>query len=198
MTDLSELRRHLRQIRRALGVDQRRHATEAALGHLAALPEYQDSHRIALYVGSDGELCPLALAEQAASMNKLVCLPVLHPGKQGELLFMAWEPGSPLQTNRFGIPEPPIDPGNRVDATTLDLVVTPLLGFDDRGHRLGMGGGYYDRTFAFRIAEGAQPRPWMVGLAHSAQRVERIDRQPWDVALDMVVTQDGVQRFVGN
>ncbi|MFN7136196.1 MAG: 5-formyltetrahydrofolate cyclo-ligase, partial [Thermomonas sp.] len=111
----------------------------------------------------------------------IYCLPVLH----GERLqFAPWRAGDALATNRFGIPEPDVEPGSLLDARDMSLVVVPLVGFDARGNRLGMGGGWYDRSFGFR--QHAAPPPWLVGAAFSAQQVDALPQAAWDVRLDAV------------
>jgi 5-formyltetrahydrofolate cyclo-ligase len=195
MTDLSVLRTQLRKTRRSLGAGERLRAAEAALAGLQEMPEYRASHTVAVYAGNDGELCPLPITGSADRAGKRVYLPVLHPSAEGRLQFARWRPGEPLQTNRFGIPEPVTEPDRLIDPSYLDLVVVPVLGFDRQGHRLGMGGGYYDRTFAFRNTPDAEPRPLLVGLAHAKQQVASIERQPWDVMLDAVITNRQVLRF---
>jgi 5-formyltetrahydrofolate cyclo-ligase len=112
------------------------------------------------------------------------CLPVLH-GE--ELRFAPWRAGDALVTNRFGIPEPDIAPSSALEPAQMALVVMPLVGFDDQGHRLGMGGGWYDRSFAFRNAAAAPP--WLVGVGFEVQRTEPLDVQPWDVRPDAICTE---------
>ena len=188
MTDLITLRRQLRHARRSLSERERLDAAAAALASIQKLSRYARAHCIALYIGADGELCPLPLADQAWAQGKTICLPVLHPFSAGRLMFCTWKTGERLQTNRFGILEPIPNARNLVSPRQLDLVITPLLGFDEHGHRLGMGGGYYDRTFAVRRRHRRIHRPFMLGLAHEQQKISRLEPQPWDVPLDAVVT----------
>jgi len=188
MTDLNTLRRQLRQARRDLSERERSNAVESALSRILKLVSFNKARFVALYIGADGELCPLPLADHVRVKGKTLCLPVLHPFSAGRLLFCAWKPGERLRKNRFGIPEPIPSAGNLVSARQLDVVITPLLGFDERGHRLGMGGGYYDRTFAFRRRHPRWRRPFMLGLAHEVQKTAHLETQPWDVPLDAVVS----------
>ena len=188
MTDPNTLRRQLRQARRNLTERERANAAEAALARIQKLGRFNKARYVALYVGADGELCPSPLADHAAAQGKTFCLPVLHPFSAGRLMFCAWKAGERLRNNRFGIPEPIPSAANLVSPRQLDLVITPLLGFDELGHRLGMGGGYYDRTFAFRRRHPRWRRPFMLGLAHEVQKTTHLESQPWDVPLDAVVT----------
>ena len=105
-------------------------------------------------------------------------------GDDGALRFAPWRAGDPLVGNRYGIPEPDVAASSLLEPRDLALAVTPLVGFDPRGHRLGMGGGWYDRSFAFRQREPAPP--WLVGAAFEVQRIDALDRADWDVALDAV------------
>ena len=113
------------------------------------------------------------------------CLPMLHA--DGRLRFSPWKPGDPLVTNRHGIPEPDMAPDDALEPRDMALVVLPLVGFDSRCHRLGMGGGWYDRSFSFRQSQPAPP--WLVGAAFEAQRLPRIANEQWDVALDAVCSE---------
>ena len=89
-----------------------------------------------------------------------------------------------MKENRFGIKEP-ID-GSPSSAQTLDLILIPLVGFDQRGNRLGMGGGFYDRTLAFKLK--TPQRPNLIGLAHECQRVEHLETDPWDIPMTGILT----------
>ena len=113
------------------------------------------------------------------------CLPMLHA--DGTLRFAPWKAGDALVTNRYGIPEPDVDANTAFQPRDMAMIVLPLVGFDALGHRLGMGGGWYDRSFAFRHAEG--PPPWLVGAAFEAQRLDSIAAESWDVRLDAVCSE---------
>ncbi len=188
MTDLIALRRYLKQARQALSAGERTRASLQAIAHIVEHPQYRRARHLALYIGSKGELDPLPLLDLAIGQRKRCYLPVLHPFLPGRLWFCSWQPGEPLKPNRFGIPEPLPTSNNRIAARDLDLVVVPLLGFDDTCHRLGMGGGYYDRSFAFVRRTRKMRRPFMLGFAHEVQRIEVLQQQPWDVPLDAVVS----------
>ena len=105
----------------------------------------------------------------------------------GRLRFAPWRPGEALHNNRYGIPEPAVPEASLLPPDAMALVVVPLAAFDRRCHRLGMGGGWYDRSFAFRHAGDAPP--WLVGAGFDVQRVDALDRADWDVALDAVCTE---------
>lgn len=189
MTDQRQLRHQLRQRRLALSHTAQARASRALLDRLLRLPQFHRARHVALYFGTRGELDPSPLLDMAEALGKTCYLPVLHPFRTGRLWFCRWRPGEPLRPNRFGIAEPTAC-GSRMRAPRhLDLVLVPLLGFDAACNRLGMGGGFYDRTFAFRHQRSHITRPYLLGVAHDFQRVDRLQVQPWDVRLDAVLTE---------
>ncbi len=177
------LRRDLRQRRRALPAAQRIAAAEALAQRLLALPFLPASGHVAGYWAMDGEI-GLHAFQLRLPAGLVYCLPVLH-GE--ELRFAPWRAGDGLVTNRFGIPEPDVAPSSALAPEQMALVVMPLVGFDDQGHRLGMGGGWYDRSFAWRIAAPAPP--WLVGVGFEVQRTSALDVQDWDVRPDAICTE---------
>ena len=116
------------------------------------------------------------------------CLPVLH--QDGRLRFAPWRVGAPLTTNRYGIPEPDVPATALLEAAQMAMVVLPLVAFDAQCRRLGMGGGWYDRSFAFR--QGHAAPPWLVGAAFATQQVDHLDPEAWDVTLDAVCSESAV------
>jgi 5-formyltetrahydrofolate cyclo-ligase len=189
MNDQTALRQQLKKTRLALTPRMREQAAASAIEIVLRHPRFQRARRIAGYIGSKGELDPKPLLEQAVAMNKRCYLPVLHPFQHGRLWFYRWNPGDRMTLNRFGIPEPDVRAGGLIAARDLDLVIVPLLGFDNACHRIGMGGGYYDRSFAFARRLRHISAPFMLGFAHEAQRVDQLPQRPWDVPMDAVVTQ---------
>ena len=182
--DRVQLRRDLRSRRRALPAAQRIAAADTLANQLLALPFLPDSGHVAGYWAMDGEIA-LNSWQVRLPRSLVYCLPVLHT--DNSLRFAPWRPGEALVSNRFGIPEPDVDPTEALPAQALSLVVMPLVGFDARGHRLGMGGGWYDRSFAFRNA--AAPPPWLVGAGFNVQRVPHLDQEAWDVIPDALCTE---------
>lgn len=175
------LRRSLRDRRRALAPATRIAAAEALATRLLALPFAPQSGHVAGYWAMDGEIA-LHVWQLRLPPAVRYCLPVL--GDDGLLGFAPWRPGEDLVANRFGIPEPVSTP---LPAAAMALIVAPLVGFDADGHRLGMGGGWYDRSLAFRRTATAPP--WLAGAAFDAQRVEALAAEAWDVPLDAVCTE---------
>ena len=185
MTDpRAQLRDDLRTRRRAIPAATRIAAAQALAERLLALPFMPAAGYVAGYWAMDGEIALHAWQLRLPSALTY-CLPVL--GRDKRLRFAPWRPGEPLASNRFGIPEPDVTASALLEPGTMALVVAPLVGFDASGQRLGMGGGWYDRSFAFRKTHA--PPPWLVGAAFATQQCEDgITRQPWDVALDAVCT----------
>ena len=105
--------------------------------------------------------------------------------RQRRLAFYRYTPATPIRTNRYGIAEPDPHAATFVATAILDAVLLPLVAFDARGHRLGMGGGYYDASLA------ARPRALRIGLAHAVQFCPALPARDWDVPLDAVLTERG-------
>ncbi|EKO3479334.1 5-formyltetrahydrofolate cyclo-ligase [Vibrio fluvialis] len=188
-----ELRKLVRQQRNQLSSDIQYQASQDLICRFAALPEMQTCHHIALYLSTDGELDTQPLIEWLWSQGKAVYLPVLHPFSAGHLLFLHYQSSTPMTYNKFGILEPKLDQTLVKPVKELDLICTPLVAFDSHGHRLGMGGGYYDRTLAhwFKTGEGAQP----MGLAHDCQHVEQLPTEAWDIPLPKIVTPSQIWQW---
>jgi len=183
MTDpRSALRQQLRQRRRDLPAAVRLAAADHLADALLALPFAPTQGHVAGYWAMDGEIA-LHRWQMQVPAGVTYCLPVLH-GKT--LRFAPWRPGQALTTNRFGIPEPDLALDDTLAPEQMALVAAPLVGFDAQGRRLGMGGGWYDRSFAFRHQRPAPP--WLVGVGFSVQQVDDLPVQPWDVAVDAICT----------
>ncbi len=191
---LPALRRRMRLARRQLPHDERLAAGAALARQLATLPAFQRARRVAGYWPADGEINPLPALLRAIAAGKACYLPILSPQRPGRLQFARWWPGAPLRYNRFGIPEPGVLKRDWLDPRMLDLVILPLVAFDGSGNRLGMGGGFYDRSFAF-LLNHAWRRPRLVGAAFDLQRLASLPRRPWDIPLDAVVSEQRVRAF---
>jgi 5-formyltetrahydrofolate cyclo-ligase len=184
------LRRDLRARRRAVSAGERIAGAERLAGRLLALPFAPLRGHVAGYWAVDGEIA-LHAWQLALPPEISYCLPVL--GADARLRFAPWRPGAPLATNRYGIPEPDVAVESLLEPEALQLVVVPLVGFDNEGRRLGMGGGWYDRSFAFRQSRPAPP--FLVGVGFECQALEGVSSEPWDVSLDAICTEQ--RTFVG-
>ncbi|QEM84226.1 5-formyltetrahydrofolate cyclo-ligase [Halomonas binhaiensis] len=196
----SQLRRELRQRRRALSAAQQKAASKALGAQLRSLPELLAARRVALYLPNDGEIDPRPLLDWLHRRGAHAYLPVLRPLANNALWFVRYDHNTPMVRNRFGIQEPDTrhgaHPARRLPAWALSVILMPLVGFDDQGQRLGMGGGFYDRTLAFTHPERGNPgpRPKLIGLAHEVQRMEKLPIASWDVPLDAIATDMRVIR----
>ncbi|XOZ33043.1 5-formyltetrahydrofolate cyclo-ligase [Halomonadaceae bacterium KBTZ08] len=185
-----QLRKELRARRRALRPQQQRRASRRLCRNLLASRELRDGRSIALYWPNDGEIDPRPLRPAAERMNKTCYLPVLHPILGNQLWFLRVDASTRMTPNRFGIPEPSLHRAASRPAWALDVVLMPLVGFTAQGDRLGMGGGFYDRTFEF-LSQPHRHKPRLIGLAHECQRVEAMPTASWDIPMDAIVTDQG-------
>jgi 5-formyltetrahydrofolate cyclo-ligase len=183
-----QLRNTLRQRRKSLSPSAQCAAAQALLQSINDIPSWTQARRIALYVAADGEIDTRPLDQHARSLGKQLFLPAINA--DNSLRFLSWQADDTLSTNRYNIPEPPAT-ATCCPVVELDIIFLPLVGWDLRGHRLGMGGGFYDRTLSGVTA------PLLVGLAHENQQVAEIPRESWDVVLDYIATDAALYRSQG-
>jgi 5-formyltetrahydrofolate cyclo-ligase len=191
-----QLRRMLRKARRALTPSQQRQAARGLYKQLAQHPQFRRAKHISLYLPTDGEIDPRLLLRAAQRRGKATYLPVLSAWPRTKMVFQRIRPGEKLKPNRFRILEPRANLARQRKVWTLDLVLLPLVGFDDVGGRLGMGGGFYDRSLAYLARRKTWRKPTLLGLAHECQKVERLAQASWDVPLQGTVT-DKAWYFAG-
>ncbi|MEE1865590.1 MULTISPECIES: 5-formyltetrahydrofolate cyclo-ligase [Pseudomonas] len=196
MTDTAQLtrpqlRRLLRDARRALSPAQQRQAAAGLYRQLAQHPLFRRARHIALYLPNDSEIDPRLLLREAQRRGKRTYLPVLHAWPRSKMVFQRIEHGEKLRPNRFRIAEPHINLARQRPIWALDLILLPLVGFDEEGGRLGMGGGFYDRSLAYQARRKAWKKPLLLGLAHECQKVQRLAQASWDVPLQGTVSDRG-------
>jgi 5-formyltetrahydrofolate cyclo-ligase len=154
--------------------------------------------RIGFYIPANGEIDIMPLLERAHAMGVQCFLPIVPGRGHLKMWFSRLEHGPRLarhwRLNRFGIPEYHAPRGLRLRSSRLHKVFMPMLGFDARGYRIGMGGGYYDASLAFLSARRIWRAPALIGIAFSVQQVEHIPHDPWDVPLDGILTEKGLLR----
>jgi 5-formyltetrahydrofolate cyclo-ligase len=139
-----------------------------------------------------GEVNVRPCLEEAWRRGAAVFVPRITSRRRGRMAFVPWVPGIAQHRNAFGIDEP-AEARRRASAVHLDVVVLPVVGFDRRGNRLGMGAGYYDRVLRRRLDPARRwRRPRLVGVAFACQELDAIAASPWDVPLDLIVTERGV------
>ncbi|MCV6606236.1 MAG: 5-formyltetrahydrofolate cyclo-ligase [Porticoccaceae bacterium] len=183
----NQIRTEIRHRRQQLSTQQQRRAAEGLSRQIANLDAFRRARRIALYLGNDGEIDPLPTLLLAEAAGKRCYLPVLHPLKHNRIHFVPYRAGDRLTVSHYGYPEPPLTGRAITPAWALDMILMPLVAFDASGNRLGMGGGFYDRTLAF--TRSSTRRPTLIGLAHSCQQLEQIGANPWDIPLDAIATE---------
>ncbi|WP_277373172.1 5-formyltetrahydrofolate cyclo-ligase [Pseudomonas sp. AA-38] len=185
-----QLRRLLRQKRRSLSPSQQRQAAHGLYRQLVQHPLFRRARHIALYLPNDGEIDPRPLLRAAQRHGKHTYLPVLSAWPRTKMVFQRISRNEKLAGNRFRILEPRPQPKRQRQPWTLDLLLLPLVGFDDRGGRLGMGGGFYDRSLAYLRMRKNWHKPTLLGLAHECQRVDELALASWDVPLQATVSDE--------
>ncbi|WP_022950825.1 5-formyltetrahydrofolate cyclo-ligase [Leucothrix mucor] len=158
----------------------------------------ESAQHIAFYLPIRGEADPTTLQAQLAKNHpdRTFYVPILPEDKQAKLTFAAYKPDSAMIINRFGILEPDLSQTEILeDATKLDAVIMPLVAIDPLGNRIGMGGGYYDRTFAFKHQDNAPQLPQLIAFAYDFQMIETQTPQPWDVPAEAIATQSSFLRI---
>lgn len=184
----SDIRRQKRILRKELSQGIQKHNSLALCQNIIKEKTYRNSKSIACYLSNDGEIDPYPIIEHAWFSGKKVFLPVLSPLKKS-LYFVPYKIDSKMSINRYNIPEPVCKPSQWRTACQLDLLLLPLVAFDPHGNRIGMGGGFYDRTLAYLQHRQYWKKPALVGLAHEIQQTGKLETQNWDVPLDIIVTE---------
>jgi len=187
-TSTADIRLLIRNQRQALPAGIQQQHSKALCQNIIKQKSYRNSQHVACYLANDGEIDPYLLVEHAWFAKKNVYLPVLSPLKNS-LYFAPYDENSQLRLNRFNIPEPVCQPSDWIKARQLDLLLLPLVAFDGYGNRVGMGGGFYDRTLAYLQHRQFWKKPTLMGLAHEIQKVNRLKTQSWDIPLDCIVTE---------
>ena len=188
-----QFRKQLLAARQALSTAEREAAAQQVSQRLLALPELQQSTTVGSYYSVRAELPTHALNQQLQLQHRLA-LPVLHPISLQHLLFLKVHPQTRWQANTYNIPEPQLRCPDIVPLSALRVLLVPLVGFDAQGNRLGMGGGFYDRTLA-AWHQGLLPDLQPIGLAFDCQYVEALPHAPWDVPLPRVITPAKIWDF---
>ena len=173
-------------------MDARNDAAETVANKVRALRAYRGAQRVAAYLAFDGELDMQPLLRMAWADGKDVYVPILRKGQP--MRFSPLRPDSPMAENHFRIAEPQEPESSWIDPHHLDLVLTPLVAFDAFCTRMGMGGGFYDRSFAYRLVPDHLSKPCLLGVAFELQRHPELPRRPWDIPLDAVITEQHLYR----
>lgn len=185
------LRSFLREKRQELGPEQQEAASVALFDLLRNQDFFRVAQRIAFYQVADGEIDPRMLLDLALSEGKSCFLPVIQQDNPEFISFAPYDADTELVPNKWGIAEPPAS--EIISPTNFDVVFVPLVVFSKDCFRLGMGKGFYDRTFSFKILN-RRSSPMLVGLAHENQLVDSFPVESWDVRLDAVATEKKIYR----
>lgn len=179
-TDKTTLRAIARQRRRnfVASLDPLAHRLAFKAIPSPLVKRLEDASVVALYMGLDDEAPAQRMAAQLQTMGKTIALPRVLD-RLGTMEFLTWRPEDQLFPGLFGTSHP--EPGG--GAVKPDVIITPLLGFDRSMNRLGQGGGYYDRAFA------RYPEALRVGLAWSVQEHDDLPADPWDLPLNIIMTE---------
>jgi 5-formyltetrahydrofolate cyclo-ligase len=187
------LRKEMRAQRRSLSESDHRHHSSAAARAIMRLRMFRAGKRVALYLPFDRELDTSALIRAAQQRGVLLFVPVISDQRHRRLRFYPLEGETSPGTFGISVPRLRLTP---ISPQWLDLIVIPLVGVDSDGRRLGMGGGYYDRALAFRRRRTIWKGPHLAGLAFDCQRTHLKFADAWDVRLNSLATESGVEHFL--
>lgn len=182
----------MRKKRQNLDENQQDKAASDLLKNILRIRSFIQAKRISMYFPNDGEIDPTLVMLSALSMSKRCYYPIIFPGRKPKLFFAPVIPGCRLKPDRMGILSPVVPCAQWLKPAQLDLILLPLVAFDDAGSRIGMGGGFYDASLAFLSTRKHWQRPKLIGIAHEIQKAEKITTDHWDVPLEMIVTDKAV------
>lgn len=182
------LRQLLKEKRLNLTAQQRKNAADRLHTLIRNADFFLQAQHIAYYFAHSNEIDLSAIWQDAQTLGKKNYLPAIQNTPDSPLLFLPYQNNTPLKSNRYGIPEPHESLANAMPPDQLDLVFAPLLGFDITGNRIGMGAGFYDRTFNF-LKNTNVTKPLLVGVGYECQKVPLINAEPWDVKLHAIITE---------
>jgi 5-formyltetrahydrofolate cyclo-ligase len=199
-TDSLETRKRLRKLfrnkRLSLSKEQQTQAAQQLVKQFQQLTLFHGAQNVALYLSFNGEINTQPLIDYLWSIKCRVFVPILHPFCKGHLLFQEFSQHTPMHKNHFGISEPKLDAQRVCPLENLDILFTPLVAFDLTGNRLGMGGGFYDRTLAGLVNENKSNQAIVVGLAHELQLTSTLPSATWDIGLPYVLTSNKLYCFL--
>ena len=188
MNTQSQIRKHIQEKRQTLNKQQQSEYSAQICQQIIESGILDNAQKIAIYLPVRGEADPTSLQCIESFQNKQFYLPILSEVEENHLTFAEYNQQTPMKLNRFKIPEPDVPASSLLhDPTKLDVVIAPLVGVDSQGNRIGMGGGFYDRTFAFKKEK--RESPLLVAFAYDFQFIELQTPQNWDVAVDKIALQ---------
>ena len=181
----NEIRKLGRTARMSLSQDERDKASKTIAQKVTHSSWFQRSKTIACYLPVPGEVDTWRIFARALRMKKRIFAPIVE--KNGRMSFRQITPETALHRNHHGLFEP--RDGDWIEARALDVVITPLVAFDGNNHRIGMGGGYFDRTFSFLSCRNSFLHPKLIGVAFACQKMEKIPPNPWDIRVFSIITE---------
>lgn len=185
-----QIRQHYRRLRSSLSdQDQRSNASRLAINIDNYLGPF-NNYMIAAYLATQGEISLTPWIKR--QVRHQIYLPKLFEQIEPNLRFAPLNQNTRWMKNRFNIPEPQSRWGETLHARRLDIMLIPLVAFDRYGSRMGMGAGYYDRALAFRRNRLHWKKPLLIGIAHSLQEHPELERNPWDIPMDCIITEQEI------
>ncbi len=194
--DRESVRREMRARRRSISSRDRTLTSErfASIARRSGL--LKPGLQLALYLPYGSEADPSALLRCARKLRCAVHLPLITNYRRSQMRFVPYDQGDRLVRNRYGILEPLARRLDSVSVRRLDVIFIPVVAVDRSGSRIGSGAGFYDRALHHLRGSRTWRRPKLIGLAFDFQLIERIQRQPWDVPLDALLTEKNLYRFL--
>ncbi len=194
--DNKQIRQTIRSLRQQKSLVEQQQLSDQIMTHIVSSRLYSNAHNIAVFLPNDNEPDLTPLIAHAWKMGKNCYLPVVGRRFESRLNFQLYNPNSIMLPNRYGILEPENNPATKLAKSwRLDLLLMPLVAFDLNGNRIGMGGGYYDKTLAYRSFRTKWHKPPLMGVAYADQQVATIKAQKWDIALDSIATNKEIRLF---
>ena len=184
----SNLRTSLRELRTNISLQRQQEAANSLAARCLSILDINTHVHVAGYFAVGGEISVDPILANIRSRGGFSYAPVLSAGNT--LRFAPFDDHTPMIGNKFNIKEPDVAASDYLMPADLDAVLVPLVGFDSNRNRMGMGGGFYDRSFAHR--NNAAGNPFLIGVAYDLQQAESVYPDWWDVKLDVIVTESQV------
>jgi 5-formyltetrahydrofolate cyclo-ligase len=183
---MNKLRRKALRARREMTVDDRIAASKLICDRVTSSRAFLSAEFIACYLPMTDEVDTRLIIERGWRANKRIYVPITR--NKGKMFFREIRPDTTLLRNSMTIWEP--ESGQFFSPRRLQLVVTPTVAYDDFNHRIGMGGGYYDRCFSFLKHRRQWIKPKLIGVAFDCQKVEKISPNTWDIRLYKIFSEN--------
>lgn len=190
--DKVQTRAMLTHFRKHLNLDDRQHIAMQVAAKIRTITSFLQSQHVGVYLAHQGEVDTALIIQYARKQHKQLYLPVIDSSGVNLMRYYAYQTNAPMTKNRYGIEEPSTHNTTPIALEMMDVVITPLIGFDEKCNRLGHGKGYYDHTFAFVKQSDCKNKPVLIGLGYEFQKIPSLIPADWDVPLDYVVTEKAI------